>query len=233
MFQRIISNERNQRIRQHPTEHTFWVQAGSAKSAVRYRGVAAIIQHRFGKGQHRRTSGTHLQRQRKRFKGWTKCMKRGHQHGTSVHRQIAQVVKTQHDLRAKNTDGCVLKVFEWMKNHEWIVIDSEIKIWDEHIRCATAIDAICYDTHTKQLILVEWKTGYLRQQWLNQNGPFRRHALQVALAQVILEKSYGIPQDKISSCVFLINQRVNISQRFVNTNMKKEALLLYESLKKR
>ncbi len=204
-------------------------------SAVRYRGVAALIRKRLGTGEYRRTSGTRLQRrhQRKGYKSWTKCMRRGQQHGTSVHRQIARVVSARQNLSAVNTDGCVLKVFEWMAKHAWIVLVSEFIIWDKHIHCATAIDAICYDTRAKRLVLVEWKTGYLRQQWLNKDGPFRRHALQVALAQVILEKSYGIPQGSIDACVFLVNQRVNISQLVVTQGMKREALSLYESIKKR
>ncbi len=221
-----MSHERNRCIAQHPRDHTFVVKPDAATPAAHYHGVAATIRRKLGGGKRKRAAAG------MRRPSWTSCRKTGRAHGCKVHRQIAEVAENQRRLDASDTDGCVLKVFQWMADRRWVLLASEFKIWDERVHCATAIDAICHDTRANKVMLVEWKTGHLRRQWLNADGPFKRHALQVALAQVILEKRYGVPTDAVGACVCLINQRVNLSCRRINEKMKRDALAFYGSLRK-
>lgn len=228
LFQQLMLNERNLRVQQHPMGYLFVLPAHGERKAARYLGMETLIQRKIGEGRYRPS----LAYQRRR-RSWTTCRRKGLAHGLAVHQQIAQVARGQRNLATAQTDGCVLKVFEWMAKHRWVILASEFKIWDECIRCVTAIDAICYDSCTKKLVLVEWKTGLLRQQWLNEDGPFRRHALQVALAQVILEERYAMPVGTLAACVFLINDRLNIAKRFITAQMLKEAREFYVAISRK
>jgi len=102
----------------------------------------------------------------------------GFTHGTRVHRQIELFVKVyeehQHSPLPDGTvktfirraggpnhvDSCVFSLMKLCAQKRWRPLASEYAVWDKEMHVATAADLILADEVTRELILIEVKTGY-------------------------------------------------------------------------
>ena len=167
------------------------------------------------------------------------CKGRGHLHGCRVHHQLRRIAQlalnykdwpgfsktvVESESAHRGIDHCVQLIVAWLVKKGWAIVLPEFKIWDERLGVATAIDAVCYDMHQGQCVLVELKTGYNNAAyvWPVRKGvqccpsplralsdcPFHRHAAQLLVSRAILRQCYGLPGDRVPRCCLLLVNKV-------------------------
>lgn len=141
----------------------------------------------------------------------SECKTNGSRHGKKVHSQIDKVVKKLREGKplklSSSTDPCTIRVLNVFISKRWLPVASELAIYDEESKVATAIDVVVFDIVKKELIIIELKTGYENEEYgdleeddrmdlINvKNSPRNRHMLQLLWMCLILKKKYGIHVD--------------------------------------
>lgn len=117
-------------------------------------------------------------------------------------------------------DSCTVRILLELKRRNWSIISPQHKIFDEELKIATAVDIICRDNKTGELIVIELKTSkhtsdeyyryYHRDYYYEmlrapksfpESGgriPYSMKnddLLQVLLTYVIIKERYGIVPD--------------------------------------
>ena len=141
----------------------------------------------------------------------SECKTNGSHHGTKVHSQIKKFVDrltTSKNLRISSSlDPCTLRILRLFLQKRWIPFASELAIYDEPSKIATAIDVLVFDMIKHELVIIELKTGYEGEEYgpleedermdrINvKNCPKSRHELQLLWMILILKKNYDISVD--------------------------------------
>jgi hypothetical protein len=137
-------------------------------------------------------------------------------HGRRVHQDFARIVKCiteqvtmkkDGSLQIRSMDPCAFRIFMRLLGKKIIPIICEMAIFDEHIRVATAVDCIAYDTVRNRLIAIELKTGHETQRnYSAHNGrskllhpldqvpdsPLNRAAIQLVVSLLMIYRRYGV-----------------------------------------
>jgi hypothetical protein len=93
------------------------------------------------------------------------CKLNGAAHGTKVHKQIFKItngIAKGKKIRPllRGLDPCTKRIVKVLIDKQWIPISSELMIYDENWRVATAIDLIVLSLSDNKIIAIETKTGY-------------------------------------------------------------------------
>jgi hypothetical protein len=146
------------------------------------------------------------------------CPTYGSMHGTIVHSEIAHCIdairkpeRMIHELidKVPSPDPCTIRILEILKLKGWIPLESEVPIWDSDMKIATAIDLVAMDVLAQELIIIELKTGYENEEYMEIDGdpfmlypceslrdcPDNRHQLQLMMTLLILKVGYNIDID--------------------------------------
>lgn len=158
------------------------------------------------------------------------CATSGAEHGTLVHDQLRRAVAHVMRLGAqkgaaafarecRTPDPCVLRVLSVCERQGWTPVASELPLWNEDWRVATAIDLLCVDVRRSRLVLVELKNGFEGEEYgphatdarmrapLDdlRDCPMHRHQLQLLAMRLMLSERYGVDVDE--SCVVLTRSK--------------------------
>lgn len=146
------------------------------------------------------------------------CPTYGSMHGTIVHSEMAHCVeaisKPERMIqelidKVPSPDPCTIRILETLRLKGWIPLGSELPIWDSTMNIATAIDLVAMDIHEQELIVIELKTGYENEEYMEIDGdplmlypcdslrdcPDNRHQMQLMTTLLILKKGYDIDVD--------------------------------------
>jgi hypothetical protein len=146
------------------------------------------------------------------------CPTKGKEHGTLVHSQIELytdlfVVGTSVESFRKiypNPDPCFCRFVNLTEKLKWYPIKGELKIYDEDIGCATAIDLVLIDSVNDQILVVDIKTGYEGLAMEEHASdpylpyplqeykayPFYVQYIQMAMIAMILKRKYRFVPDR-------------------------------------
>lgn len=142
------------------------------------------------------------------------CKQFGHKHGSTVHREMeiyGDFCRFNKGMNWLNTnmpdpDPCTTRFISTINSKGWIPIASEFMIYDEEWRVATSIDMIVYDPVEKDIIILEFKTGFENEEYGPHpsdpklpvpfdgisNCPLMRHQFQLLGMIRILQRNYGM-----------------------------------------
>ncbi len=156
------------------------------------------------------------------------CPKWGKAHGSVVHKEISRICKAVSNFgvkkirKKKGYDDCTTRFLRFLSINKWIPVMSELPVGDANLGVATACDLLVIDAVSKELILVEIKTGYEDQEYGPVAGdkrlpfglmdcPRDKHALQVAGTVALMP----IPPHR-SFVVRMCSKRQGLAWREVN-----------------
>jgi hypothetical protein len=142
-----------------------------------------------------------------------KCKTFGSKHGTKVHQQIQtfvkQFVKGKKITFRRSLDACTIRILKLLLTKGWIPVASELMVYDEELKIATAIDLIVLEVTTQKMFFIELKTGYENEEYgihptdkgmskpLNKiaNCPQNRHQLQLLMTLLIVQRGHKFKPD--------------------------------------
>lgn len=142
----------------------------------------------------------------------------GKDHGILVHKQIEDYINIQvmgyqvqsffekHEV----PDPCFVRFVKTCDRKGWIPMVSELFIYDELMRIATAIDVVCLDTTDFSIVIIDIKNGYESMEYAAvptdkyfeaplefiKDCPLNRHALQLMVTKIILGIDYRVVPEK-------------------------------------
>jgi hypothetical protein len=138
-----------------------------------------------------------------------KCSTMGAKHGSRVHMQVHKVIQKfisgKKIVLPYNIDLCAVRILQVFVTKQWAPFCSELPIFNEHCKTATAIDFGVVDITDGRCIILELKNGYENQEYGPHptdkkmrkpmdfliNCPLNRHGCQLGAMVMWLWKQYS------------------------------------------
>lgn len=171
----------------------------------------------------------------------------GSMRGSLIHEQLNDFLlfdKPNFLKKYNSIHPWVIRIFEIIKQKNWIPIVSEFDIFDEKLKIGTSVDMICLSKDSGKIIALEFKTGY-KNYFENKQGYMKGclknimslslkncATLQILTAILFIIKNHKIEIDNIEGHVIQINDNELNSYEISNDFIVKHGKSIYDNLYK-